>query len=36
MSIACKYCIASKGLRLNSPWVFETQEELFNRMGGIK
>jgi len=32
MSIACKYCIATKGLRLDSLWVFETEEELYNHI----
>lgn len=32
MPIACKYCIATKGLKLDSPWVFETLEELYNHI----
>jgi len=28
MPIACKICIAEKGLTINSKWIFETQEEL--------
>lgn len=32
MGIACKYCIATKGLRLDSDHLFETEEELFNHI----
>lgn len=28
MPIACKICIANKGLTKDSEWIFETQEEL--------
>lgn len=28
MPIACKICIAKKGLTKDSKWIFETQKEL--------
>jgi hypothetical protein len=32
MSIACKYCIATKGLRLDRDRLFETDEELIEHI----
>lgn len=32
MRLACRYCIADKGLRLSSPWIFASEEELFNHI----
>lgn len=32
MGIACKYCIATKGLRLDRDRLFETDEELFDHI----
>lgn len=32
MGLACRYCIADKGLRLSSPWIFESEEEFFDHL----
>lgn len=32
MGIACKYCIATKGLRLDRDRLFETEEEFFDHI----
>jgi len=32
MSIACKYCIATKGFSLRTGQLFETDEELFDHI----